>query len=101
MDEDAETLSNKHHETIADQRQGAKATTASSSSSSRCPQSSRPEEACPFADSVQFVKQSLCFFQVGGIEAFCKPAIDWSKEITGFAPLALFVPETREAGRCA
>src|SRR5215472_13518170 len=46
----------------------------------------------PTAGSRQLVKQSLRFFQVGGVEALGEPVANWGKQIAGFGSPALFLP---------
>jgi hypothetical protein len=46
----------------------------------------------PTAGSRQLVKQSLRFFQVGGIEALREPVANWGEQIAGFSAPALFLP---------
>ena len=48
-------------------------------------------------DATEFVKQSLCFFQIGRVEAFSEPAVDRREEIAGFAAAALVAAEPGEA----
>jgi hypothetical protein len=43
----------------------------------------------PTAGSRQLVEQPLCFFEIGGLEAFGKPVVDGREEVAGLgaAPL--------------
>ena len=38
---------------------------------------SRRADLCRPSGSDEFAHESLCVFQIGGVEAFCKPVIDW------------------------
>ena len=40
----------------------------------------------------QLVEQRPCLFEVLGVEAFCKPAIDSGEEIVGFGPSTPLTP---------
>jgi hypothetical protein len=47
--------------------------------------------------SGQFVEQRLGVLEVGGLETFGKPAVDFSKQLTGFFSLALLLPQPAQA----
>src|SRR6516225_9274160 len=55
----------------------------------------------PTAGSCQLVEQVLRFFQVGGVEALGKPAVDGCREIARLGPPALVTPQPGEARRGA
>ena len=49
----------------------------------------------------QFLEQSLCVFQVGGIEAFGEPVVDGGEHRARLVATALLVEQPRETHRCA
>jgi hypothetical protein len=55
----------------------------------------------PRAGSPQLVQQRLRIFQIGRVETFGEPAVDWSEKVAGFGAPALITPKSGEAARGA
>jgi len=51
----------------------------------------------PVAGSRQFAEQRLGLFQIGRVEAFGEPAIDWREKVAGFGAATLVAAEPGEA----
>jgi hypothetical protein len=47
--------------------------------------------------SSQLVEHRLCVFEIGRVEAFGEPAIDWRQEVAGFGAPALLAPQPGDA----
>jgi len=54
-------------------------------------------KSSPDLCSRQFVQQRLRILQIGRIKTFCKPTIDFRQQFAGLSPLALLLPQAREA----
>src|SRR6516164_1871061 len=61
-----------------------------------CPAGPSPATASR-AGLAELVEQRFCLFQVGGVEAFGKPAIDRCDEVAGFDGALLVAAEPGEA----
>ena len=57
--------------------------------------------SCWWTGSRQFGEERLGVFQIGGVEALGKPAIERGEQRVRFAAAALFTPQPGEAGGCA
>ena len=51
----------------------------------------------PVAGSRQFAEQRLRLFQIGCVEAFGEPAVDWREKIAGFGSAVLIAAEPGKA----
>ena len=49
-------------------------------------------------DSCQLVEQRLCFFEIGRVEAFGEPAVDWREKVVGLGAVPLVTAEPGEDG---
>src|SRR5215472_13590680 len=55
----------------------------------------------PTAGSRQLIELPLRFLQIGGVEAFGKPAMDGCQQLARFGPPALLAPQPSEARHSA
>jgi hypothetical protein len=51
--------------------------------------------------SRELFQENLCLFEVGGVEAFREPAVDWREQLTPIGAPAVFAPQPGEARRGA
>ena len=74
---------------------------AGSGSSPSCGRNGRPRQTAdrPAAGSHQLIERRLGVFQVGGVEALGKRAVDWREQVACLGALALIAPQPREARR--